>query len=89
MTSEFIRGHLCLSLSSGSSCGAISVYFAGGVSTDKSGSAKLSDAFLVVQGLDKAPKQLTIKRIMVNHLYKDADWSFVIPQNGTKGVIPE
>lgn len=66
-----------------------SVYFAGGVSTGKSGSAKLSDAFLVVQGLDKAPKQLTIKRIIVNHLYKDADWSFVIPQKGTKGVIPE
>ncbi|WP_157794086.1 hypothetical protein [Paenibacillus donghaensis] len=59
------------------------------MSKDKSGSAELSDACLVIHGLGKMPKQLTIKRIIVNRQYKDADWSFVIPQTGTKGVIPE
>lgn len=66
-----------------------SMHFGGGVSADKSGMVGLSDACFVINGLDKMPKQLTIKRLIVNHQYKDADWSFVIPQTGTKGVIPE
>ncbi|MNN81314.1 hypothetical protein D3C81_1981270 [compost metagenome] len=65
------------------------MHYGGGVSTDKSGVVELSDAYFVINGLDRIPKQLTLKRIMVNHQYKDANWSFVIPQTGTKGVIPE
>lgn len=66
-----------------------SMHYGGGVSTDKSGVVELSDAYFVINGLDKIPKKLTLKRVMVNHQYRDADWSFVIPQTGTKGVIPE
>lgn len=67
-----------------------SVHFAGGISSDKSGVVGLEDdACFIINGLDTMPKQLTLKRTIVNHQYKDADWSFVIPQTGTKGVIPE
>lgn len=66
------------------------VHFGGGISSNKSGVVGLGDdACLVVDGLDTMPKQLTLKRIIVNHQYNDAEWSFVIPQTGTIGVIPE
>ncbi|WP_058300757.1 DUF4179 domain-containing protein [Gorillibacterium timonense] len=66
-----------------------STFFAGGFLRDKYGSVGLSDSRLVIDGLDKMPQQLTIRRLIVNRQYKDADWSFVLPQTGTKGVIPE
>lgn len=66
-----------------------SMYFGGGILTDRTGLVELSDACFVIEGLDTMPKQLTLKRIMFNHQYRDADWSFIIPQSGTKGVIPE
>lgn len=66
-----------------------SMQFGGGVSIDKSGMLRLSDNYFIIHDLDKMPKQLTLKRSIVHHQYKDADWSFLIPQTGTKGVIPE
>ncbi|MFC0215752.1 DUF4179 domain-containing protein [Paenibacillus chartarius] len=66
-----------------------SVLVGGGVSADKAGTVYLNDNYFVIHDLDIMPKQLTLKRSIVHHLYKDADWSFVIPQTGTIGVIPE
>ncbi|MDY7994058.1 DUF4179 domain-containing protein [Paenibacillus polymyxa] len=65
-----------------------SMFFGGSYTTDRSGVIELQgDAGYFVDGLNQMPKQLTLKRKVVNHLYKDADWSFVIPQTGTNGVI--
>lgn len=43
----------------------------------------------VVEGLEAMPSSLTLKRTAVAHLYRDADWSFILPQSGTPGVVPE
>ncbi|AZH28710.1 MULTISPECIES: DUF4179 domain-containing protein [Paenibacillus] len=65
-----------------------SMFFGGGYTTDRAGVIEpQEDAGYFVDGLNQMPKQLTLKRKIVNHLYKDADWSFVIPQTGTNGVI--
>lgn len=66
-----------------------SVYYGGGISTSRSGLYTLDDGALVIHGLKKMPKQLTIKRLVVDHQYRDAQWSFVIPQTGTPGIFPE
>ncbi|AWB43007.1 hypothetical protein DCC85_01335 [Paenibacillus sp. CAA11] len=47
------------------------------------------DAGFHVKGLREVPKKLTLKRTVVNRLYRDAHWSFYIPQTGTSGVITE
>lgn len=66
-----------------------SMEYRGAFSTDPSGKSELSSSYFVIDGLDHMPKQLTLKRLIVNHRYQDAHWSFVIPQTGTRGVIPE
>lgn len=66
-----------------------SVHFAGGISFGISGQFSLADAKFVIDDLDKRPTQLTLKRTLVNRWYRDSKWSFIIPQNGTRGVIPE
>jgi len=43
----------------------------------------------IVEGLEHMPSRLTLKRTEVAHLYRDANWSFVLPQAGTPGVVPE
>ncbi len=47
------------------------------------------EQFFIVKGMSELPKRLTIKRTVVQHQYRDANWSFVIPQTGTPGVTPE
>ncbi len=44
------------------------------------------DGEFVVSGLAEAPRALTLRRVMVNHTYRDADWSFVLPQTGVPAV---
>lgn len=65
-----------------------SMSMGGSVISDQSGLVESPDALFVINALETMPKQLTLKRLIVNHQYKDANWSFVIPQTGTKGVIP-
>lgn len=43
----------------------------------------------IVEGLKTMPSSLTLKRTEVQHLYRDGEWSFEIPQTGTQGVVPE
>jgi len=43
----------------------------------------------IVEGLETMPSKLTLKRTEVQHLYRDGEWSFEIPQSGTPGVVPE
>ncbi|WP_037283788.1 DUF4179 domain-containing protein [Saccharibacillus sacchari] len=43
----------------------------------------------IVEGLETMPSKLTLKRTEVQHLYRDGEWSFEIPQTGTPGVVPE
>ncbi|REK71944.1 DUF4179 domain-containing protein [Paenibacillus paeoniae] len=66
-----------------------SIHVGGGIATDRYGAHSLGDVRFVVDGLKQMPKQLTLKRTIVSRQYMDADWSFDIPQTGTKGVIPE
>jgi len=43
----------------------------------------------IVEGLETMPSKLTLKRTEVQHLYRDGEWSFEIPQDGTPGVVPK
>lgn len=65
--------------------------FLGGVIGDnRTKHVKLdADGRIEIEGLKKVPKKLTLKRTVVNRMYRDANWSFVLPQTGTQGVIPE
>lgn len=47
------------------------------------------DQTFVIKGLDKLPKKLTLKRTEVQHLYRDGEWSFDLPQTATPGVVPQ
>ncbi len=54
------------------------------------GEPKLSGSqTFIVEGLETMPNKLTLKRTEVQHLYRDGEWSFEIPQTGTPGVVPE
>ncbi|ANY66020.1 hypothetical protein BBD42_05770 [Paenibacillus sp. BIHB 4019] len=48
-----------------------------------------ADLGFVMFGMNSMPKELTIKRTVINRQYKDADLSFIIPSTGMIGVIPQ
>ncbi|OWR33107.1 hypothetical protein CDO73_00945 [Saccharibacillus sp. O23] len=62
------------------------VYFNGGLGTYPD--AQIDGEF-VVKGLSETPAKLTLKRIIVDHTYRDGNWSFEIPQTGTPGLVTE
>ena len=64
--------------------------YGGGYSTDnKTGEIRpVENASFYIDGLDHMPESLVLKRTIVNRYYRDADWSFILPQTGMRGVIP-
>ncbi|WP_338554284.1 DUF4179 domain-containing protein [Paenibacillus sp. KS-LC4] len=65
------------------------MYAGGGYSPDDPNLDDGADLQFMMSGMNSMPKQLTIKRTVINRQYKDADFSFVIPSTGTTGVIPQ
>lgn len=65
------------------------MYAGGGYSPDNLNLDDGADLQFMMSGMNSMPKQLTIKRTVINRQYMDADWSFVIPSTGTTGVIPQ
>ncbi|NGZ74916.1 DUF4179 domain-containing protein [Saccharibacillus alkalitolerans] len=63
--------------------------FRGAVTSDTAGGELDGDQQFIAEGMTSLPKRLTIKRTAVHRLYRDADWSFQIPQTGSSGVVPE
>ncbi|OWA34300.1 hypothetical protein B9G55_18465 [Saccharibacillus sp. O16] len=43
----------------------------------------------LVKGMSQAPAKLTLKRTQIDHVYRDAKWSFEIPQTGTPMSLSE
>ncbi|MDO3408470.1 DUF4179 domain-containing protein [Saccharibacillus sp. CPCC 101409] len=64
-----------------------SIEFQGAV--DLHGSKLNGDQTFLIKGLEKMPAKLTLKRTVVRHMYRDGEWSFLLPQTGTPGVLPE
>lgn len=65
------------------------MYLAQKSSNDNTNQEDARNDQFIIEGMKEMPKQLTIKRNAVNRVYKDVDWSFVIPQTGTIGVVPQ
>lgn len=61
------------------------VYFdiTGGESSAMYGYPQLFDSgYIYVHNLTEVPKQVTLKRTIVERFYKDINWSFIIPKEG-------
>jgi hypothetical protein len=49
---------------------------------------ELGPSFFIVKGLKTMPKQLTLKRTIVNHRYNDVNWSFDITPTNSPSPSP-